>query len=265
MSKGLNAISRLLGCSTLLWQEQVKGQLSSLFPHTRPLSQPGSRASKRFQQPGKRAKQRREAKPAQVKEEAKPARLCFITLPLGQQVPARKDWDFVLLKRSHWASELLRSNHSLNEERLKDWTRTKTRELCSGTQLNGWMARLVGWGQDCFLLAVFEHESYCSSQHFMIFLHNSLFRLQPIHESACCNPLPWALFTCKSKSLQHKLEAVTSPESSTQLVNGNMWVVQLGIKLCLSDALHSGHWAVWCDAHLSLQDMRFSWCKVASL
>lgn len=46
--------------------------------------------------------------------------------------------------------------------------------------------------------------------------------LQPIHDSACCNPLPWASFTCKPKSLQPKLVAVTSSESSAQLVNGNM-------------------------------------------
>lgn len=147
MSKGQNVISRLPGCSMLLWQEQVEGQLSILLPRTRLPAQPGSRAGKRFQQPGKPAEQRTEAKPAQVKGNAKPARLCFIALPLGQQVLAGKDWEHVLLDRSHWASELLRVHHSLNEQRLRDWTRTKTGGLCNGIQLNGWMAHLVGWGQ----------------------------------------------------------------------------------------------------------------------
>lgn len=79
------------------------------FPHTRLPVQPDSRAGKRFQQAGKPAEPRRETKPAQVKGDAEPARLCFIALSLGQQVPAGKDWELVLLKRSHWASELLRS------------------------------------------------------------------------------------------------------------------------------------------------------------
>lgn len=101
MGKGLNAISRLLGCSTLFWQEQVEGQLSSLFPRTKPPAQPGSRAGKRFQQPEEPAEQGREAKPAQLKGDTKPVRLCFIALPLGQQVPAGKDWELVWLDRSH--------------------------------------------------------------------------------------------------------------------------------------------------------------------
>lgn len=86
-----------------------------------------------------------------------------------------------------------------------------------------------------------------------------LSRLQPIHD-ASCNPLPWASFTCKPKSLQPKLVAVMSPESSVQLVNGNVWVAELGIKLCSC----AGHWAVWCDAHLSLQYMKLSWCEVVA-
>lgn len=109
--------------------------------------------------------------------------------------------------------------------------------------------------------SVWEHECYCSSQHFMIFLYFSLFRLQIIHDSACCNSLPWAPFTCKHKSLQSKLVAVMSLESSIQLVNGNMRVAELGIKTLL--IWRSSFW--WCDTHLSLQHMRFSWCEVVSL
>lgn len=66
-SAGLNAVSRLPGCSTLFWQEQVKGQPSSLVPRTELSSQPGSGAGKRFQQLGRPAEQRREVKPAWVK------------------------------------------------------------------------------------------------------------------------------------------------------------------------------------------------------
>lgn len=309
MGKGHNAISRLPGCSILLWQEQVEVQLSSLFPRTRLPAQPGSRAGKRFQQPGKPAEQRREVKPAQLKGDTKLARLCFIALLLGQQAPAGKDWELVLLGRSHWASGLLRLNNSLKEERLRDITRTKIGGLCNGIQLNGWhtlwgedrykekpnrktipckslplgkwglfriQTRSLVWASLSFFIfenknkkskikLMFEHECYCSSQPLMIFLRFFLSRLQPIHDSACCNPLPWASFTCKPKSLQPKLVAVMSPESSAQLVNGNTWVAEVGIKLCSSDALHSGHWAVWCAAHLSLQHRRFSWCEVASL
>lgn len=68
-----------------------------LGPAHRAACSASSRAGERFRQPGRPAEQRREVKPAWVNGDNNPARLCFIALPLRQQVPAGRDWELVLL------------------------------------------------------------------------------------------------------------------------------------------------------------------------
>lgn len=112
-----------------------------------------------------------------------------------------------------------------------------------------------------FILAMFEHECCCCSQHFMTFLHFSLFRLQPIHDTACCNPLPWVLSTHKPKSLQPQLLAVMRLESSAHLVSGNMWVAEFRDKTLLTWC--SSFWTlgcvVWCSPLSSAHEVFLVW------
>lgn len=68
-----------------------------LGPAHRAACSASSRAGERFRQPGRPAEQRREVKPAWVNGDTNPARLCFISLPLRQQVPAGRDWELVSL------------------------------------------------------------------------------------------------------------------------------------------------------------------------